>query len=441
MKKISKLVVVLILASWSLGAQNEANPWQLSVGVNAVNVYPVGEDAPQGSYFDEFFNVSDHWNILPSLSTLTVSKYLKDHMSLGFTASLNRIEKWGQTASNPSVKVSDLMYYAIDGHLKYSLGELLNFSKLEPFVGLGGGYTWIEEGKYNTNTVSKSSALVGAGTLNGTLGLAYWFTDNIGLTYSTTYKHSFKDYLTKHFQHALGLSINFGGEVVEPEIIEEIKPEIIPDTDGDGINDNLDRCPNVKGVASNNGCPPEPVEKDSDNDGLLDSVDDCPKIKGPASNKGCPLPDTDNDGIIDSADKCPKVPGIAANNGCPYEAVKVGDRNTNLNMLSKRILFDTGKHSFKSETYAILTEITQIMKQHPDAQFKLEGHTDSTGASDMNHRLSQSRVNAVRDYLVNNGIPSASLITEAFGETQPTASNATREGRKQNRRVEVIRIR
>ena len=80
------------------------------------------------------------------------------------------------------------------------------------------------------------------------------------------------------------------------------------------------------------------------------------------------------------------------------------------------------------------------MKQHPDAQFKLEGHTDSTGASDMNLRLSQSRVNAVRDYLVENGIPSASLVTEAYGETKPTASNSTREGRKQNRRVEVIRI-
>lgn len=110
-------------------------------------------------------------------------------------------------------------------------------------------------------------------------------------------------------------------------------------------------------------------------------------------------------------------------------------------MLSKRILFDTGKHSFKQETYAILMEITQIMKQHPDAQFRLEGHTDSTGASDMNYRLSQNRVNAVRDYLVNNGIPSFSLIAEAFGETQPTASNATREGRRQNRRVEVVRIR
>ena len=68
MKTISKLLVLLILSSWGLSAQNEANPWQITIGINAVNVYPVGEDAPQGPFFDEFFNATDHWNILPSLS-------------------------------------------------------------------------------------------------------------------------------------------------------------------------------------------------------------------------------------------------------------------------------------------------------------------------------------------------------------------------------------
>ncbi len=439
-KEISRLLALIVLFAWTSTAQNEANPWQITIGVNAVDVYPVGEDSPQGSYFDEFFNLEDHWNILPSVSTLSVGRYFKDNFSFAFTASLNRIEKWGQTATNPSLKVDDLMYYALDGSVKYSLSNLVKSKRLEPFIGLGGGYTWIEEGPYNTNNAKKSSANVGAGTLNGTLGLSYWFSDYIGLTYSTTYKHSFKDYLTKHFQHALGLSINFGGEVIEEETVEDILPTIIPDSDGDGINDNLDRCPNVSGVASNNGCPPKPVDVDSDGDGLLDSVDNCPKIKGPASNKGCPLPDSDNDGIVDSADRCPKVPGIPENNGCPYKEVVVGDRGSDLNNLSKRILFDTSKSSFKQETYAVLGEIVKIINQHPEAQFKLEGHTDSTGNSAMNMKLSERRVKAVRDYLVNNGVPASALVTEAFGESKPTASNATREGRKQNRRVEVIRI-
>jgi hypothetical protein len=86
--------------------------------------------------------------------------------------------------------------------------------------------------------------------------------------------------LTKHFQHNLGLSINFDRTKEAPEFVEEVMPEVIPDTDGDGVNDNLDRCPMLSGIASNNGCPPEPVDVDSDGDGFLDSVDECPEIIG-----------------------------------------------------------------------------------------------------------------------------------------------------------------
>ena len=149
MKTISKLLVLLILSSWGLGAQNEANPWQITIGINAVNVYPVGEDAPQGPFFDEFFNATDHWNILPSLSYLSLNKHIKRNISVGFAASLNRIEKWGQTVADNSVSIDELMYYGLDGAVKFSLGDLVNSSRIEPFVGLGGGYTWMEEGRYN----------------------------------------------------------------------------------------------------------------------------------------------------------------------------------------------------------------------------------------------------------------------------------------------------
>ncbi len=64
-------------------------------GANAVDFYPVGEDAPQGEYFDEYFNVTDHWNILPSLSTVSVSRYLSDGFTFTATGSINRIDKFG----------------------------------------------------------------------------------------------------------------------------------------------------------------------------------------------------------------------------------------------------------------------------------------------------------------------------------------------------------
>lgn len=83
-----------------------------------------------------------------------------------------------------------------------------------------------------------------------------------------------------------------------------------PDTDGDGIKDSDDDCPEVAGVAAMNGCP------DSDSDGIKDGDDDCPTVAGVAAFNGCP--DSDNDGLKDSDDKCPNEAGPKENNGCPY---------------------------------------------------------------------------------------------------------------------------
>lgn len=84
-----------------------------------------------------------------------------------------------------------------------------------------------------------------------------------------------------------------------------------PDTDGDGIPDHLDLCPDVAGPASTQGCP------DTDGDGIPDHLDDCPTIPGPAENNGCPEDDRDGDGIPDHLDDCPDEPGPASTNGCP----------------------------------------------------------------------------------------------------------------------------
>lgn len=86
-----------------------------------------------------------------------------------------------------------------------------------------------------------------------------------------------------------------------------------PDTDGDGISDNDDECPNMVGTLENKGCP----DNDQDDDGVPDAEDKCPNLAGPAENGGCPGGDQDKDGIPDSVDKCPNLYGIAAAKGCP----------------------------------------------------------------------------------------------------------------------------
>ena len=120
MKHLSKLLVVaLVFVGFnSIQAQDENNPWQVTIGVNAIDAYPTNdENNPFSSttLFDEYFNVSDHWNILPSVSYVGVSKYVGDGFSVGARGSLNRIEKMGDTS------VDDLSYYALDGTIKYNI--------------------------------------------------------------------------------------------------------------------------------------------------------------------------------------------------------------------------------------------------------------------------------------------------------------------------------
>ncbi len=201
------------------------------------------------------------------------------------------------------------------------------------------------------------------------------------------------------------------------------------DSDNDGVLDNEDKCPNEAGTVENNGCPLQ----DTDNDGVLDKDDACPEVAGAPENKGCPK-DTDGDGVADIDDNCPETKGTIANNGCPELTQAVQNA---LNAYAKTILFDTGKATINSQSHVVLTDIIGILKQYPEARFSIEGHTDNVGNNALNLKLSEERANAVKNYLVNNGVDASKLQTRGFGDTRPLAENTTREGRERNRRVEI----
>ncbi|WP_136667010.1 DUF5723 family protein [Flavobacterium sp. H122] len=217
---------------------------------------------------------------------------------------------------------------------------------------------------------------------------------------------------------------------------EKAKPEPLPikpvdkDTDGDGILDKNDQCPDVKGPKDNNGCP----YRDSDDDGILDKDDKCPTVRGPKENEGCPWPDSDGDSVLDKDDKCPDVKGTVKNNGCPEISEAVMKK---LNDYAKTILFDTSRSSFQKQTYPVLEAMVAILKEYPNSKFSIEGHTDSDGAAAANQKLSEERANAVMLYLVEHGIETSRLKSVGYGETKPIASNKTKAGKALNRRVEV----
>ncbi len=453
MKHLSKFLVValLFIGANNLQAQDENNPWQVGIGINAIDVFPTSdnETSPNlpafetGSVFSEYFNVNDHWNILPSLSYISVSRYISDGFSVGARGSLNRIDQLGDTP------VDDLSQYTIDGTIKYNI---LRNTKIDPFVEVGGGYSWFDE--------------IGAGTVNGGVGANLWFNDNIGLTVQTQYKLAFEDFGVTHFQHLAGINIRFGGTDTDGDGIydrDDACPEVAgleafngcPDSDGDGIEDGKDGCPNVAGSKEMNGCPDSDGDgiadkddacpavaglaslagcPDADGDGIADGEDSCPNEAGPSANKGCPWADKDSDGVLDKDDQCPDVAGTVANNGCPEVTAEVQKQ---LNDYAKTILFDTGKADIKAESTAVMVDIIKILAEYPTARFTVEGHTDSQGRATTNQKLSDSRANSVRDFLIAQGIGASRLTAVGYGEDKPIAPNNTRDGRKQNRRVEI----
>ncbi len=463
MKHLSRFLVATILffGISNVVAQDENNPWAIELGVNAVDVFPVGEEddrvpaALRGEIFDEFFNVNDHWNMLPSVSRLAISRYMGSGFVFTAAGSINRIEKLGD------LNVSDLgignteefTYFSADGEVKYSLKNALNSSWLDPQIGIGGGYTWVDD--------------IGFGTANALLGLKLWFSESVALNLQSTYKHSFEDdYGIKHFQHSAGVLFQFGlkdrdndgvpdkddecpdtpglpelngcpdtdGDGI-PDHLDECPleaglPEFngCPDTDGDGIPDKDDACPTVPGLAQFNGCP------DTDGDGIADPQDECPEVAGPKENNGCPWPDKDGDGVPDHLDECPDLPGTVANKGCPEVDTEVIKQ---LNEFSKTILFDIGKSTIRQESFAALQSIVDIMREYPSAKFHIEGHTDSTGSLALNQRLSKARAASVLDYLTTIGMDRSRLSSEGYGPDRPIAPNTTAAGRQQNRRVEI----
>ncbi len=462
MKHLKKglLILLMIVAFNNVNAQDEDNPWSIEIGTNAVDFFPTGADWPLpfatipeesgnpyiGGFGEDFFNVNDHWNTASVISRIRVGRYIGSGFGIGLAGSFNKIDKIGD------YEASDLSYFAADLDIRWNFLD----GWFDPYLLVGGGYTWIDED--------------GNGTVNGGLGINFWFNDFIGANVQTMYKHSFDDAsitTLPHFQHSLGLNFQFGGKDTDGDGIYDKYddcPEVAgleafngcPDSDLDGIKDSEDACPNTPGLAEFNGCPDTdgdgiidkddacPTEAgpastngcpDTDGDGVADKDDKCPDVAGPAENNGCPWPDTDGDGIFDKDDNCPNIAGPAENNGCPVVTEEVAKEIADL---ARAIYFNTGKYTFTDETQIRLEKITSILSGYETIDFEIQGHTDSTGSDKINEKLSQKRADAVMKYLTDHGFPVDKMSSKGYGSSNPIGDNKTRKGRQANRRVEIF---
>ncbi|MES1206699.1 MAG: OmpA family protein [Pseudomonadota bacterium] len=214
-----------------------------------------------------------------------------------------------------------------------------------------------------------------------------------------------------------------------------------PDNDKDGVADGDDKCPaeaeDKDGFEDADGCP----DADNDKDGVADGDDKCPAEAedkdGFEDADGCPDADNDKDGVADADDKCPLEAGPPDNGGCPkkYEHIVVKQDRIEL---KQKIFFETNKAVIMSRSYGLLSEIGNVLRSRATMRLRIEGHTDARGTKKHNMTLSQDRADAVRVHLVGLGIDGPRMDAVGFGPEQPIETNKTAAGRERNRRVEFV---
>ncbi len=200
------------------------------------------------------------------------------------------------------------------------------------------------------------------------------------------------------------------------------------DQDHDGVFDVNDYCPKTpKGILVNFlGC-----EGDEDRDGVWDSKDLCPETPyGTKVDKhGCPVAlDSDQDGVPDKDDLCPNTPhGRKVNKfGCIPQSKVIS-----------HIVFNTGSYEIRSDQKVILEhDASKLRDLKPDEVLLITGYTDNRSCAEGNLKLSWSRAQSTKDFLVKElNLPSEQIYVLGGGESHPIATNDTPEGRQKNRRI------
>jgi len=154
------------------------------------------------------------------------------------------------------------------------------------------------------------------------------------------------------------------------------------------------------------------------------------------------MTDSDGDGVSDNLDRCPGTrPGLWVDaQGCPEATGHASLFEGRKSLVLEGVKFDTDTARLKSSSRVILNRVAKSLNAWPDARVEIDGHTDSTNTDAYNLKLSRARSAAVCEYLVDQGVASSRLKEKGYGESRPIADNTTAVGRATNRRVEITRI-
>ena len=425
--------------------QNSDNKWAIGLGMHAVDHTAIRPTVLTGLYD------IDDWSIQAPVSRVWVARNLDKRINLVVDLVMGSVD-------NFRFNVKDEFFLDASAGVQYRLGNDKGFfSVVDPYlvgaigyhrydynqVPLGGNQSQTEREfpgqgfkSRAPHTITDENSFLSVG---GGIGFNIWISENWGINYQVDYKHmpagnsDYQDFIN----HKAGVIFRFGSKDTDGDGIIDSKdtcPQVAgleefegcPDSDGDKIIDSRDSCPQVPGLKEFNGCP------DTDRDGITDASDKCPKVAGEKKNGGCP--DTDGDGFIDKVDKCPREPGVAPD-GCKPKITK--SEIDEIGEIARTVYFKTGKNELTEESKQKLSRVAEIVVKYDNLKFDIEGHTDSVGRESTNQSLSERRANAVKDYLVSLGVDSSILTAIGYGESQPKYTNKTKEGRASNRRTEI----
>ncbi len=448
MRKILLALVAVIAIGFAAQAQYTERPWLIGVSTNYVDF-----NAVEQSVGDQFTDSDWMGKTLPGM--IRVGRNLNKSFNASALFATVKTEPGKMNLIPLERNIASDQFYKLGVQLEYKFANdyiLKESSWFDPYVFLGMNGSAIDDLTYLSSSMG--------------VGFNIWFIDPLGINFqgSYDYNYDFNDYM----HYSAGIVFRFGkkndmdGDGVNdkndlcPEQAGLIEFMGCPDTDGDGISDNEDDCPRIAGVEALNGCPDTDGDgiadkddqcpttagsaefngcPDSDGDGIIDKNDRCPDVAGVAAFAGCP--DTDGDGIPDNRDECPQEVGPADNNGCPRPIAPPVEVEEQLTFNAKQIQFETSSAKIMGTSTAILNEIVKIMNEYPEARFAINGYTDNSGPAEFNLKLSQERADAVKKFLTGKNISTDRIEAKGFGEANPEVSNDTKEGRAQNRRVEV----
>ncbi|MCF6300016.1 MAG: OmpA family protein [Proteobacteria bacterium] len=346
----------------------------------------------------------DRWMITPSLNFTAVDggKNMESDFGLGIAIGKFLNEKWSLdleydranfTLNNQAGDVSQTGL-GLMGRYHFNEG-----SSLKPFVAMGFGYIG-HDGDGQASNIDSSDFMINLG-----VGIRKSINDRLGLISEVKYRldnddfngsqNSYDDYM-----FSMGLNIALGASEPVEKTADLVTPSLI-DSDGDGVSDANDNCPNSAAGA------------------VVDQYG-CEKIDG----------DDDNDGVKNSGDKCPnsRAGAIVDKDGCDVQIV----------IELQGVHFDFDKSTLKTESVAILDAAVRTLGEHGIILVEVAGHTDSRASDSYNQKLSESRARVVFDYLVAHGISADRMTWKGYGESSPIATNDTDEGRAKNRRTELI---